>query len=208
MPRTVRKSRRARCLLWLGLGFMLAGPANAADVEHVDVSHDGTRYHVTARLSVAVGRQAAYRAATSFEALADRAELIRSTRRIGRDRLSSALSMCVLFYCKQIQQVMTYRLTPPKAIDMKVVPDAGDLKAGAAHWRFRADGPHRTIIGFDSTIEPAFWVPPMVGDWAIGRALRHQIADTGKAIEAVAESARAAHPVSPDSRADTARHAD
>lgn len=186
-----------RARWWLCGLLLWAGIVNAAEVHDMHVSRDGPAYDVSARLRVDVARRPAFQAATRFEALAKRARLIRSSHRLGPHRLQSTLSMCVLFYCKAVTQVMDYHLHAPRRLDMQAVPDAGDLKRGEAHWRFVAVDAGHTDILFSAALVPDFWVPPVVGGWALSHALGDQIADTGRAIEALAESTNNSHAVAP-----------
>lgn len=191
MDRETRGGVGTACGL-LGLvlvGVVLSTPwARAASIDSIQVSHGGSVYDVQARLTIDAPRKQAYGAATDFEALADKARLIVSSRRIASHRLDSVLSMCVLFYCRDIRQVMDYRLSPSRAISMTVVPGAGDLKSGQAHWQFESHGPAQTVLCFKAHIVPDFWVPPMIGDWALRRALRAQMLDTAQAVESLARA--------------------
>ncbi|MES1954247.1 SRPBCC family protein [Salinisphaera hydrothermalis] len=164
----------------------IAVAAQAATLEHLKVSRDDQAYVVTARIHVAAPLGPAYAAATDFKRLPDYSSMIESTRLIGHDELSSRMKLCVLWYCKTVRQVMRYRLAPPKRLDMRVVPGRGDLKTGQAHWRFAAAGADATELQFNARIVPDFWVPPLVGPWAIARALREQVAATATAIEQLA----------------------
>ena len=175
----------------VGLLLVLAaGHAGAAELVSLSVTTtdhaDAKAFAVRGSLDVDAGLARTYAAATRFEALAAAAELIDSSRLVEPDRLDSRLSMCVAFYCKTVHQVVDLSRTPPTDLAMAFVPGAGDFKAGQAHWQFVPAGPGRTHIAFDATIVPDFWVPPLIGDWAIRRALSEQILDTGRAIEQVA----------------------
>ncbi|MGB7757829.1 MAG: SRPBCC family protein [Salinisphaera sp.] len=176
-----------RCAVPVVVAALLHGAAaRAATVEHLKVSRDHKAYVVTARVQLDAPLEPAYGAATDFERLPDYSSMIQSTRLIGHNELSSRMRLCVLWYCKTVRQVMRYRLAPPRRIDMTVVPGKGDLSAGQAHWRFVAGSKGTTDLGFHARIVPDFWVPPLVGPWAIARALRQQVASTATAIERLA----------------------
>lgn len=167
-------------------GLLHGAVAQAATVEHLTVSRDHKAYVVAARLRVDAPIGPVYAAATDFERLPDYTSMIESTRMIGNNELSSRMRLCVLWYCKTVRQVMRYRLTPRRRIDMTVVPGRGDLSAGQAHWRFAAAKDHATNLRFRARIVPGFWVPPLIGPWAVARALRQQVAATAAAIERLA----------------------
>ncbi|ROO30126.1 hypothetical protein [Salinisphaera japonica] len=177
--------RVAGLLLLLATGHAGAAALGSLSVETRDTP-DAKTFVVEGSLDVDLGVSRAYAAATRFEALAAAAELIESSRLVGPDRLDSRLSMCVAFYCKTVRQVANLSRMPPTELDMAFVPGAGDFKTGRAHWRFMPAGPGHTHIVFDATLVPDFWVPPLIGSWAIRRALAGQVLDTGRAIEQVA----------------------
>ena len=179
----------------VALAVVLSGlcvAAGAAELKDLSVrtedSDNTTQYVVTGQLDVDRPPAAAFAAATDFSALAEAADLIRQSRLIAPGRLSSTLSMCVAFYCKRVRQVADLSLSPPQRLIMRFVPGAGDFKQGRAEWRFKPAGDGQTRIAFDAALVPNFWVPPLIGPWAIRRALAGQIRDTGRAIEQVADA--------------------
>ena len=165
---------------------MLVATAQAATVQQIDVEHRDKAYVVTARIGIDAPLKPAYAAATDFSRLPDYSPMIQSTHLIGDDEIASRMRLCVLWYCRTVDQVMRYRLDPPQRIDMSVVPGQGDLAAGDAHWQFAAAGQNATELRFHARLVPDFWVPPLIGPWAIARALRQQVQTTATAIERLA----------------------
>ncbi|WP_423821550.1 SRPBCC family protein [Salinisphaera sp. SPP-AMP-43] len=170
----------------------LASSTEAATVEDLSVTHPDPAYRVVAHLRLQATRDAAFAAATEFERIAARSPMIESSRRLSDHELASRMRLCVMWYCKTVRQVMRYRRRPPGRLDMQVVPGQGDLKAGAAHWEFAAAGPEHTTVVFEARMVPDFWVPPMIGSWALSQALHKQIEATAKAIEDIAAESRVA----------------
>ncbi|ROO29765.1 hypothetical protein SAOR_02940 [Salinisphaera orenii MK-B5] len=148
----------------------------------MDVTRDAGRYAVDAVIMLNVPPGIAFRAATDYERLPEFNPSIERSERLGDDRLRSDVRLCVAFFCRTIEQVMTYRERAPTRIDMQVVPDAGDLETGHAAWRFEA-AEAGTWMAFRAEIEPAFWVPPVIGPYLISRELRAQARTTAEAIE-------------------------
>ena len=164
---------------------MTAAPAVV--IERMQVSRDDTRYTVAAAMTLDVPQRTAFRAATDYERLPEFNPSIVSSKRLSGRRLRSNIRLCVAFFCKQIEQVMRYGEQAPDTIAMQVVPGAGDLKDGHADWRFSADERGGTRLLFDAEIEPAFWVPPLIGPYLIARELRRQAQVTAESIERLAD---------------------
>lgn len=167
--------------------LLVTSPASAVVVEQMQVARDDTRYTVTATMTIAVVPATAFRAATDYERLPEFNPSIVTSKRLPRRRLNSTMRLCVAFFCKNIDQVMRYAEAAPDTIQMQVVPGAGDLKSGHADWRFDADETGGTRLRFDAEIEPAFWVPPLIGPYLIARELRRQARVTAKSIERLAD---------------------
>ena len=172
---------------------MLASSAVAAPavvIERMQVDRQANRYTVDAAVRLAVPRAQAFAAATDYERLPEfNPSIVRSERRDGA-RLASTIRLCVGFVCRSIEQVMQYAEHPPEAIEMQVVPDAGDFRRGRANWRFRAIDRATTHMRFTAELEPAFWVPPLIGPYLIARELRRQARTTAESIERLANDYR------------------
>lgn len=188
----------ARLLVRVGLvaAVSIAGAAHvagAASVEQMQVTRHGESYRIVSRISLNVPRRAAYKAATDFSRLPEYSPMVESTKLIGKDKLSSRAHMCIFWFCKTVVQKMRYKLQPPGRITMQVIPGEGDLSAGTLHWRFIAEDAKTTLLQFKARITPAFWVPPLIGPWAISRALRKQAAASAQAIEKLAREEGGKH---------------
>lgn len=160
--------------------------ALAATIESAHVTPHGNDYDIYAKVHLDVSRAAAYAAATNYDDLSQYTPMIESTRRVGPDEFASTTRTCILWYCKTVHQVMRYSESPPGRLTMTVVPGAGDLKSGTMHWHFIPAGAHHCTLVFSGDVAPKFWVPPLVGSWAMTRALRQQISATAQAIESMA----------------------
>ncbi|GAB3675158.1 SRPBCC family protein [Salinisphaera aquimarina] len=162
------------------------GSAQAVTVERMQVTRDDARYDVASVMVLDVPLAVAFRAASDYDRLPEFNPSILSSTRLRGHRLRSNVRLCVAFFCKTIRQVMRYQEHAPESIDMQVVTDAGDLKSGHAKWRFTAIDARRTRLAFAAAIEPAFWIPPLIGPYLIARELRRQTQITGRSIERLA----------------------
>lgn len=109
-------------------------------------------------------------------------------------RIATDVKVCALFYCRVLHQVQDMTVTPlSNGGDMHadVLPDQSDFRYGRADWRFRSIGAD-TQLQFQAEMEPAFWIPPVLGTWVVEKSLRRQAEETGTGIERLAK--RAAKP--------------
>ncbi|MBI2319669.1 MAG: SRPBCC family protein [Betaproteobacteria bacterium] len=103
----------------------------------------------------------------------------------GRVRVRSVIESCVLFLCRQIVQVEDVVELDTNTIVAEIVPGAGDFKSGSTLWRLTNDG-LRTRLHYEATRVADFWIPPLIGPWAVKRTMSEQLELSIMAIERLA----------------------
>jgi ribosome-associated toxin RatA of RatAB toxin-antitoxin module len=156
------------------LGFA-AGVAAAQDTGAVQtrVTRTGRLLHVTAALLAAAPANTCYEVLADFDRLEDFVPRLVSSdvlsapgepillRQVGEAR--------VAFFRASIDVTLAVRVHPPERIEFERI--AGNLKQMQGGWTVTGDG-QRCDIAYRADIEPAFWVPPLIGP----RLMRSQIA--------------------------------
>lgn len=99
--------------------------------------------------------------------------------------------VCVALLCKDIVQVQDVSVLPDGNLLATIRATRSDFRYGVARWEFRKDGAV-TRMRFRSEIEPAFWVPPLIGPWLVRRALYAEALKSVTNLEHLAEA-----PISP-----------
>jgi hypothetical protein len=184
---------------WLGGGvsivlMMGAGSVAAESIEHLEISHDNGRYQIALRARLNSP------AADSFRVFSDFANLpqinnaieeveVLSGAAAGSIRLRTRIRVCVSFFCRHLQQVQD--IHPLSAgdtagLEATVLPAYSNLRFGHAVWMMDACG-EQTCLRFNAELEPDFWVPPLIGPWAIDRAMRREAVQTSQGIERLAQ---------------------
>lgn len=104
-------------------------------------------------------------------------------------RLYTRVRVCVWLFCTHLDQVQDIRrVDRDQALGLHadVLPGSSNLRYGIADWRMQdCDG--QTCLEFAAELEPDFWVPPLVGPWAIERAMRREAIQTAQGIERLAQ---------------------
>lgn len=175
----------AAALLSVG-GLLYSGGLFAADIQSVEFETREERYIAKIRVRLAVPQPAA------FAVMQDYANLTRINPAVleakvlelmpGTTRLHTRVKLCVLLVCKEIKQVQDMRTFGFGEMNARVLPDQSDLEYGYAYWQFR-DCAGETCLLFRAEIDPKFWVPPVIGSWAIQRVLRQEALMTSEGIE-------------------------
>ena len=177
------------CLRQLCLGLLLLPClTQAGTIQDSSVSRDGDIYSlsVTARIEAPPAR--VYRSITDFSNLAAINTSIEESAVLesqgNRRRVHSVIKVCILVFCKRVEQLQDVTLVDSGTVVAVMVPGAGDFRSGDARWKITADGA-ATELQFSETFEPDFWVPPVIGTWLIERKLVREVAETAMHIEAM-----------------------
>lgn len=168
--------------------------AVAAEVDALTIEHADRRYrmHLAARLDTPL--QASFRAFSNFDNLPRINDAVEVVQRMdgaaaGSQRIYTRVRVCVWFFCAhldQVQDIAEVSNGPALGLDAVVIPQLSNLRFGTARWRMRDCAP-QTCLEFDAELEPDFWVPPIIGPWAIERAMRGEAVGTAYGIERIAE---------------------
>jgi hypothetical protein len=180
----------------LSLALMLLGlasTASAAEIQSLEVTRSGARYHVEMEVKLQARSAASYSVFVMPGNLPKINPAVRQVQVIAQEaddlaRIYTELRVCALLYCKTLHQMQDMRYTPrPDGGDLHadVLPAQSDFSYGRADWQFRPAGA-TTHLHFSAELEPAFWVPPLVGPWLVERSLREEAERTSAGIERLA----------------------
>lgn len=182
-----------RRLALASAAVLMAAPSFAVEIEQVDVARKDARYHVALRVRLDAP------ATASWAAFANPLHLPRINPDVREVRLLDArgaeqlraytlVEVCVALYCRRLEQVQDLRYehrAQGGVASAEVLPALSDFRYGRARWVFRACE-QRTCLDFEAELEPAFWVPPLIGPWLIQRKLREEAIETSQGLERLA----------------------
>jgi len=100
-------------------------------------------------------------------------------------RVRTLINGCVLLLCRPIVRVEDVRETGNDDIYSVVVPELSNVRSGTEHWRIHPIG-NETRISFHSTLEPGFFVPPLVGSPLVEKKIRDETLICFNNIERIA----------------------
>ena len=178
-----------RVLLLSGAAF-LATVAAAADIELLTVERDGKTLKVDSILLIDAPRELVFNALTDYDAFAKLSERYKQSRFIepaadGTPRIFTEVEGCIWFFCRTVERYARLELFPENKIIATVEPEQSDVKSGREQWLLEDSGAG-TRITYAHTMQPDFWVPPVVGVWAMRRALEQDALTAAAKIEALA----------------------
>jgi len=180
--------------LVLGAGLLLATLAsttcNAAQINSLAVTHHDGGFYIKLDAVVDAPTQRVYAVLSDYARLGKlnpviAAMSVQKTPNGQGDRVRSVIETCIWFFCRQIVQVEDVSEPDPNTIVARIVPGAGDFESGSCYWRVTNEG-SRTRLHYEATRVAAFWIPPLIGPWAINRTVREQFESSIATLEHVA----------------------
>ena len=155
-------------------------------VERVD-----GRILVYSDLRIAAPRAQVYAALTDYDRFADLSTRYVDSRYVepapdGTQRVYTHVKGCVWFFCRSVERFARLEQAPDTRIVATAEPEHSDVSYGRETWELSpAAGGTRVVYRHD--MEPRFWVPPLIGVWAIRRALEKDALAAAERIEALAQ---------------------
>ncbi|HEY3645571.1 MAG TPA: SRPBCC family protein [Gammaproteobacteria bacterium] len=175
-------------------GLMLASAscaATAADFRSLEVSRDGASYEVKALIYLAAPPQAVFAVLTDYEHFTRISGSILESRRVQQldpaDTLVyTSTRFCALFFCRHVKEMQKVTQDPPGDIRSVVLPEQSDnVRSGSATLHLQAEG-EGTLLDWAIRIEPAFWVPPLLGPLLVERSLKAEGRRSAAGVEKLA----------------------
>ena len=161
-----------------------------AQIDSISVEHRDRGFNIVVNALVDAPSERVYAMLSDYARLGKLNPVITAlsvdTTPTGRgERVRSVIEACIWFFCRKIVQVEDVMEPDPNTIVAHIVPGAGDFESGSCFWRVTREGP-RTRLHYEATRVAAFWIPPLIGPWAIKRTMREQFESSVVALERLA----------------------
>jgi len=171
------------CLLTLPSAAIVA-----AEIEYLNVDRDGKILHVDSVLLINAPRALVFAALSDYSAFAELSDRYKQSRFIepaadGTPRIYTEIEGCVWFFCRTVERYARLELTPDEKIVAIVEPEQSDLISGREQWLLE-EVPTGTRVTYTHSMQPDFWLPPLLGIWAIRHALEKDALSAANNIEA------------------------
>ncbi len=171
--------------------FLQASALQAAELLDVQVEKEDERYSLYSETVFAVGPQALYELLIDYEKFEKFTSAIVESRNLEPDELGrpgfyARMEGCALLFCKSFIRHGHLVLKPISEIVAIADPQKSDFRYSRERWQIIANG-KGTLLIYDFEMEPAFWIPPVIGPFFIQRALRKGAIRAVKRIELLAQ---------------------
>lgn len=173
-------TRRAGLALLLGT---ILPPAAALQLDSVDVTRHDHSYRLAVRAQLNADPDAVIATLLDAASWPQLNDAILETAITPDNTVRSLTRVCILVFCRRIRQAQRLERRPAGVVmAYTVAGDDSDISAGTVRWQVDGNrAPCRITI--DADLTPAFWVPPVIGPYAIRHVLKREIETTLRAIE-------------------------
>ncbi|MCP4001736.1 MAG: hypothetical protein GY727_12580 [Gammaproteobacteria bacterium] len=164
--------------------------SGAAEIELLDVEREDGRIYVSASLILDAPVPLVFQALSDYEHFAELSTRFQESRFLepaanGQPRIYTKIEGCIWFFCRTVQRYAQLELIPYVSITATVEPTESDVRYGVESWEFTTVG-KVTRVSYTHEMEPKFWVPPIVGLWAIKSVLNKDALESAQRIELLA----------------------
>ena len=167
----------------MALAILVASPALALDETDVSIEKEGRAYrihmafHVPARVDQIKSVLTDFAHPSRLSAAVTAREVL--GEQDGAVRVRTEFRDCVVFFCKTMMLVHDVSVS---AIEVRadVVAEGSDFRNGFLRWSINGLGDGNSHVVFDAVMEPEFFVPPLIGSFLVGKALRKQALATAQ----------------------------
>lgn len=175
--------------------WLSGGVAGAAELRDILVEVEDGHYSLRSETFFDVERESLYSILSNFDLFERFTSAIAESRNEapddeGRPQFYSRLEGCVLVFCQSFVRAGHVVTTPPGEIIAIADPERSNFKFSKERWELQSVD-NGTLLIYEFNMEPAFWVPPVVGPYFIKRSLRDGGEDAVDRIEAMAQKHQA-----------------
>ena len=170
--------------------FLHSFAVRSAELLDVQVELRNERYRLYSEVRFDASREALYELLIDYETFEKFTSAIVESSNVepdekGRPGFYARMEGCVLLFCKSFIRNGYLLLTPITEIVAIADPEESDFKYSRERWQLIPEG-EGTLMIYDFEMEPAFWVPPVIGPFFIQRTLRRGANRAVDRIEALA----------------------
>ncbi|MFV2033469.1 MAG: hypothetical protein ACC663_13315 [Gammaproteobacteria bacterium] len=161
--------------------------AHALEIIEVTVDIDKGRYRVFGQSKIDAPAEFVFFTLMDYKNFHKLAGGIAETKFLPGDEPGTLLAYtrfesCVLIFCKTIEKTELIDSKPHDFIHLQAIPERSDFVFSEARWTITAVG-DTTLLTYEAEFEPDFWIPPLIGPWAVRRKLIRTAELIGMRIE-------------------------
>jgi hypothetical protein len=167
--------------------FLWFGICNYTYATEVNVRYENKTYFLSAVFNVEATPARVMEVLTDFENLSDLNPAIieseiQNSSKPDNLQVKTVVQDCVLFFCKSITRVEDIVQFGNEKLEALVLPLLSDLRFGYAEWVLTQHSSD-TIVKYDASMQPKFWIPPVIRSYVLKKKLKRRIFESVKLLQ-------------------------
>ena len=184
----IRMTKSLILVLALLLGSKYGIAANFLD--EVDISEQDGIYYISISTEIQASEKYVRNVLTDYIHLYRLSDSIVESKVLAptadnKAQVETTVLCCLPLFCKEVTRVEVVSILDSGDLHTKIVPDKSDFISGEATWETSPMG-QTTRLSYRATLEPDFFVPPILGTRMVIRNLREQFNSTFYRIQHIA----------------------
>ena len=102
-----------------------------------------------------------------------------------RAQVETTVLCCTSIFCREVTRVEEVSILVSGNIRTKIIPEKSDFRSGDAFWKI-TPLKQKTKLSYQATLEPDFFIPPLLGTRLVVKNLREQFSNTFERIQHIA----------------------
>ena len=178
-------------ILVIPIALLVSSVLTAAVLQSVEVQHDGGRYQLVSESYLSAPIEEVFNVLVDYEQFEKISSIFTDAGYMDTDPsgdpvVYTTIRGCVLFFCKSFHRIERLELSPPVFIRATVLPEQSDFLYSVSEWELESRN-GGTFIKYSMEMEPDFWVPPVIGPWAIKMRLERDARPALDRLESAAQ---------------------
>lgn len=183
---------KARLAFLAVLLLLFTHSSLAAEMLHMELWEEGNVYHLRSASIINAPPELIISTLLDYNNFYRLSGGIKETRYLDPDPdgvpvALTVVESCVLFFCKQLTK--TERVLHPSnnEIILEADPTRSDFKFMRSRWSVTEMG-GSTVLSYDMDMQADFWIPPLIGAWAIKHKLYSSAMNMAQRMEMMART--------------------
>lgn len=157
------------------VGICISATVLPATIHTIEVAQDHGVYRLVSAAYIDAPREAIFEVLTDYERYGRISSVytdygFMEPAADGVPIVYTTMESCVLFFCVSMHRVERMETKAPGFIRTVTLPEQSDFKFAVSEWTLTPDA-GGTKMTYRLTMEPDFWIPPVIGPWALKQRL-------------------------------------
>ena len=177
--------------LFAALFYCLLSPVNANEfLDDITIVEDDGVYYIKATAEISASEEQVRKVLTDYVhiyRLSDSIIESKVFRSLDNDKIEveTLVLCCVPLFCKEVTRVEEVSELESGLIQTRIIPEKSDFRSGLATWEIEQTE-QVTRLTYAATLEPDFFIPPLLGTHMVIENMRDEFSITFHRIQHIA----------------------